>query len=128
MRKVKIGWWLALAVWPGIALAQAFPNNPNLNYGTPQDVNVAVLATATAVGTPAKYHYIIVENEGSASICASFVTSSITAPTTTGCATGFELNSGGSLTLTASFGMLPNSQLYVIAAAAGTNTVWESAQ
>ena len=128
MRKVKIGLWLALALVPGFALAQAFPGSANLNYGTPQDVNVAVLATATAVGTPGRYHYIIVENEGSAAICGSFVTSSITAPTATGCATGFELNSGASITLPASFGMLPNSQLYVIAAAAGTNTVWESAQ
>jgi len=110
------------------AHAQAFNPNPLIGYGTPQDSNVAILTTATAVGTPAKYHVIYLENEGTAAVCGTFTTQVLVAPAGSICAVGFYLAPGQVLSFSASNGMLPNSQLEVIAAAAATSVVWFSAQ
>lgn len=99
-------------------------------YGTPTNSGaVAIGTTATNVGSPATTaHYIIAQVQGTAPVCLTFSTSTLTAPTTTMCPVGDFLSPGQSVTYYASSGAMPSSQLKAIALAAGTSWVTEDVQ
>ena len=85
-------------------------------YGTPTPTTVAMTGASVSVGSPSSTaHYINIQIQGSAPVCLTFGTGTLTAPTGTGnsgyCAVGFYLQPSQSVKYTAADGAVPSSQL-----------------